>query len=179
MSISAACPTCSRKLRVPDELLGKLVKCPSCGSTFTANEGAPPPPPEERPASRRPLAPPDDEDDGDDDAPRSSRRRKRSRGRYLEPHRGPLILVLGILSLVTGGALILGPIAWILGNNDLAEIRNGRMDPEGESATSAGRICGMIATILGAVSLVGGLVCCIGYFVFVAAMVGAGAAGAH
>src|SRR5437660_10240487 len=30
------CPSCSRKLRVPDDLLGKQVKCPTCGHTFGA-----------------------------------------------------------------------------------------------------------------------------------------------
>ena len=82
------------------------------------------------------------------------------------PHRGVLILVLGILSLVVCG--FLGPVAWIMGNNDLAEIRAGRMDREGEGMTQAGRICGMIASILlifvcvlyggiFAIALVGGL----------------------
>ena len=28
------CPQCVRKLRVPDDLLGKKVKCPTCGTTF-------------------------------------------------------------------------------------------------------------------------------------------------
>jgi hypothetical protein len=35
-----------------------------------------------------------------------------------------------------------------MGNNDLAEMRAGRMDPEGEGLTNAGRICGIIGTIL-------------------------------
>ena len=30
------CPSCERKLRVPDELLGQKVKCPSCATTFDA-----------------------------------------------------------------------------------------------------------------------------------------------
>jgi hypothetical protein len=34
------CPSCSRKVRVPIELLGKLVKCPSCGRTFQAESAA-------------------------------------------------------------------------------------------------------------------------------------------
>jgi len=62
------------------------------------------------------------------------------------PHRGPLILVLGILSLMMCG--LLGIAAWIMGNNDLQEIRAGRMDPEGEGLTNAGRIMGMIGLLL-------------------------------
>lgn len=72
----------------------------------------------------------------------------------MQPHRGTLVLVLGILSLVICG-IVLGPIAWVMGNNDLKEIRAGRMDPTGEGTTNAGRICGMIGTILNVVCIVG------------------------
>jgi len=37
----------------------------------------------------------------------------------LKPHRGVLILVLGILGIVC--CFILGIIAWVMGNNDLKE----------------------------------------------------------
>jgi hypothetical protein len=36
-----ACPDCSRKLRVPDNLLGRKVKCPGCGVNFTASVAGP------------------------------------------------------------------------------------------------------------------------------------------
>src|SRR5215475_8208309 len=36
MSTIVDCPSCNRKLRVPDELLGKKVKCPTCSGTFDA-----------------------------------------------------------------------------------------------------------------------------------------------
>jgi len=58
---------------------------------------------------------------------------------------------------VTGFGFILGPIAWIMGNNDLKGIRAGQMDPEGESLTNIGRILGMVATILTIVAVV--LIC--------------------
>jgi hypothetical protein len=64
----------------------------------------------------------------------------------MKPHRGTLILVLGILSLVV--CAFLGIPAWIMGNNDLAAMNAGLMDPSGRSTTNAGRICGMIGTIL-------------------------------
>jgi hypothetical protein len=83
----------------------------------------------------------------------------------MKPHRGTLILVLGILALVACG--LLGPIAWIMGNNDLKEMRSGQMDPTGEGMTNGGRICGMIATILFVVGL-----CISG--IAIMAMVGAG-----
>jgi predicted Zn finger-like uncharacterized protein len=39
------CPKCDRKLRVPDDLIGQAVKCPTCSETFTATIAAPEPPP--------------------------------------------------------------------------------------------------------------------------------------
>jgi len=105
----------------------------------------------------------------DDDYDRGDREVRRRRPDHYEPHRGALILVLGILSivlLVLG--VILGPMAWVMGNNDLAAIRAGRMDPEGEGLTTAGRICGIIGTIFSSLALV----CCLLYFLLIAAVVG-------
>ncbi|MDP6678320.1 MAG: DUF4190 domain-containing protein [Verrucomicrobiota bacterium] len=65
----------------------------------------------------------------------------------LEPHRGTLILVLGILSLVLCG-FFTGIPAWIMGKGDLEKIQAGQMDPEGQGMTKAGKICGMISCIL-------------------------------
>ena len=70
----------------------------------------------------------------------------------MKPHRGTLILVFGILGLVVCGPL--GIAAWVMGNGDLKQIDAGAMDPTGRSTTNAGRICGMIATILFAILVV-------------------------
>ena len=64
----------------------------------------------------------------------------------LAPHRGTLILVLGILSLLMCQPL--GIVAWVLANGDLRDMDEGRMDPTGRSNTEVGRILGMIAFIL-------------------------------
>ena len=59
------------------------------------------------------------------------------------------ILVLGILSLVVCG--VIGPFAWVMGNRALRDIdaSQGTYTPlGGRSSVNAGRICGMIATIL-------------------------------
>lgn len=69
----------------------------------------------------------------------------------MSPHRGVLILVLGILSLVL--CALLGPVAWIMGKGDMAEIDAGRMDPEGRGLTQAGMICGIVGTIFCALGL--------------------------
>ncbi len=69
----------------------------------------------------------------------------------MKPHRGTLILVFGILSLVMCAPL--GIVAWIMGSGDLKQMDAGAMDPSGRSATNAGRICGIIATALLAVGV--------------------------
>jgi hypothetical protein len=69
----------------------------------------------------------------------------------MKPHRGTLILVFGILSLVLCAPL--GIVAWVMGNNDLKQMESGAMDPTGRSLTNAGRICGIIGTILLGVGL--------------------------
>ena len=70
----------------------------------------------------------------------------------LAPHRGTLILVLGILGIVC--CFICGIIAWVLGNGDLKEMAAGRMDPSGEGLTKAGKICGIVSVALQIVGLV-------------------------
>lgn len=68
-------------------------------------------------------------------------------GGMYAPHNGTLIMVLGILSLFVATP-ILGPVAWIMGNKELAKIDAGLTDPSGRGQVNAGRICGMIASIL-------------------------------
>ena len=70
----------------------------------------------------------------------------------MKPHRGSLILVLGILGLVICAPC--GIAAWIMGHSDLKQMDAGQMDPSGRGLTNAGRICGIIATILLAVGIV-------------------------
>lgn len=178
MPLLLDCPGCQRKLRVPDHLLGKTVKCPTCGEMFTATgesvspETPPPlgaaydPPPAQSPRGAEPSPSPQRPRDRDEETP-SPRRRSDTyeeddddpyygEGRYrrrmdLKPHRGTTVLVLGILSLVVCG--LLGPVAWILGQSDLREMRQGIMDRSGQDTTNAGRICGIIATALLAIGL--------------------------
>lgn len=91
----------------------------------------------------------------------------------MRPHRGVMILVLGILGLVL--CVICGIVAWVMGNGDFREMDAGRMDPAGRGLTQAGKICGMISVILVCVVIAF-------YVLFLvifgaAAIAGAGAAG--
>src|SRR5437588_12933908 len=105
MPLVVECPSCGKKLKVPDNLIGKQVRCADCAGTFTAeNRSAPPP---SRAPARR-----DEPDDGYDERDeRGGRRsRRRDRGNYA-PDRGGMILAFGIISLVsalTVGLVIVG-----------------------------------------------------------------------
>src|SRR4051794_26560277 len=102
MTEIVSCPSCTKKLQVPEDFFGKTVQCPECKQTFRAEPisaagnvsatapAAPPsrvpawekPPPtraeveEDRPRRRRRRHEDDDEDEEDD----------RPRRRYLAPH---------------------------------------------------------------------------------------------
>ena len=65
----------------------------------------------------------------------------------MKPHRGTMILVLGICGIVL--CFVCGIVAFILGGKDLKEMDAGTMDPTGRGMTKAGRICGLIGAILG------------------------------
>jgi hypothetical protein len=94
-----------------------------------------PPAPKFQPAS--PFSPP---------APANDANPYRS-GQYEQPHRGGLILVLGIVGIVMG-CPIFSLMAWVMGSGDLREMRAGRMDRSGEGLTQAGQLLGMIPSII-------------------------------
>jgi hypothetical protein len=112
------CSKCNAPLRVPEHLLGKEVRCPSCQSTFTAGAGPEPTSsPESEPqqlaqseetsatpgqqrVSERPPRPnrryEQDDDFDDEDHPRRPRRRDH----YRYGDRGGMVLTFGIVSTV-------------------------------------------------------------------------------
>jgi hypothetical protein len=148
------CTGCFRKLQVPEQYFGKTVQCPECKEMFTAKVPAATLTPADPPLHDQgfdlfpetPAATVDREEADEDDWPR----------RHRAPHRGPVILAFGILALLGFTTVLFGPLAWILGNADLRDMREGRMDPSGAGQTNAGRIIGMIATLLLAFSVVAG-----------------------
>jgi len=151
------CPTCGKKLTLADELVGRQVKCAECAGTFVAEKLNAPPPRRDPAAERdREL----DRDDDDDDRPY----RRRGRRTFQEAHRGPMILVFGILAIVLGGiGLVTGILAWVFGKQDLKKMDAGVMDPEGRSMTQIGWILGIVGVCFHALGLV---VACL-YFVFI------------
>ena len=183
------CPSCARPLLVPDDLIGREVRCPGCATTFTAQPSGQPAdgriaagqPVQERP---RPVEVHDEEDE---DHPRSRFRDDVVVGR---PNHAVLVLVLGIVGLalaVLGICVlpyVLDPIAfglsltaWIIGHIDRSAIRAGKMDSQGQEMGKAGWICGIIGTILPVVTATCYCAVFVIYFGFIVGLAGAGAAG--
>ena len=166
MAEIVTCPSCDKKLQVPEEFFGKTVQCPECKQQFLAKpasgagtSAAPAPVPAWEKAPGRAL------ERIEEDRPR--------RRRYLTPHRGGMILAFGILAIVGVASIIFGPMAWMMGNADLRAMREGTMDPSGEGQTNTGRILGMISVIMIVVSLVIG---CLFFTFFMGLGIIAGAA---
>jgi TRAP-type C4-dicarboxylate transport system permease small subunit len=64
---------------------------------------------------------------------------------YPQKSQATTALVLGILGIVCCG--VLAPIAWYLGQQELNNIRAGRVPPANEGMARAGQILGIIGTI--------------------------------
>lgn len=64
----------------------------------------------------------------------------------VEHPQGTIVLVLGILGLVM--CQILGPVAWVMGNRAMAEIDAAPGRYSNRGAVNAGRICGIVGTVL-------------------------------
>jgi predicted Zn finger-like uncharacterized protein len=210
MAVVIQCPSCQRRVSVPDTLLGKRVKCPKCKESFTASETGiqpekpkkataspvaappklPPKPPKEEVVDDEPLIEPEadedaapakprrrrrvdeDEDDDDDDRGRTKRRRRRDDDedndfeerlrRRPAPHRGGLVLTLGIVTLVVWccplAGFIVGGIAANLAKNDLAAMAAGRMDESGRGLTMAGNVCAIIGVVLSLINFIVGVI---------------------
>jgi predicted Zn finger-like uncharacterized protein len=172
------CSECQRKLKVPDSLLGKRVKCPTCGTTFTAGGDAPPAPaPAPTPARRpreeeeyeekpaRPRRGRDEDEEDEDEYEERPRRRRRRRRRFGggQSHRGGTVLTLGILSIALGLCcpllgIGLGIGAMSMANADLPKMDGGEMDPSGMGSTRAGQICGIIGLVLSILNAILGVI---------------------
>jgi hypothetical protein len=73
-----------------------------------------------------------------------------------QPHRGALILLLGIMGVLTT-CPIPSIMAWVMGSHDLGEMQAARMDPSGERMTNAGRLLGLIFSMVYIVAAVIGM----------------------
>ena len=83
---------------------------------------------------------------------------------YPEASQATTILVLGILGLIICG--ILAPVAWIMGKNELEAIDSGRRPPENRGTANAGKILGIIGTVLIGIGLLILILILLGAFAF-------------
>lgn len=64
---------------------------------------------------------------------------------YPEPSNATAVLILGILGLFVS---VLSPIAWYLGSQEINAIDSGRRSPENRSLAYAGRVLGIVGTVM-------------------------------
>lgn len=195
MGRQVRCPSCHAEFIASAEAPPPPVPAPSEGGfpNLSLDDGEPTPAktpapreeaPEPPPPSRREEPPPErrspssrrdridyDDDEDEEDRPWERPYRRRVR-RDCEPHRGSLVLTFGIISVVA--LAICGPLglpfgimAWWMGSGDLAKMRAGTMDPEGEGSTQAGWVCGIIGTIIDGLMTLG----CLAYIGFIFFMI--------
>jgi len=65
---------------------------------------------------------------------------------YTFPSRSSTVLTLGILSLVV--CTVMGPIAWAMGNEELRRIDSGQTPGDQRGSVTAGRVCGIISSVI-------------------------------
>src|SRR5262249_17992550 len=101
------CPSCGRQLRVPDDLLGCLVKCPACSHNFPA-------PPDEPVSSRRSSSPPKLEEADDRPSPRRPRAVKDEDYPHVSrrDEKPGKVQAIAIMMLVGGILAVLHGFAW-------------------------------------------------------------------
>jgi hypothetical protein len=195
MSTTIQCSHCLRLLRLREEDMGRVVRCPCCNQTFAAHVKSEPAAPPmaladfERPSVHpsasaaapsepklRTPSPPEPEGgtyavELDAEAllppsPRSRRPQRRPRPPRSDsfddeedtdvlPHRGVLILVLGILSLVLAciplAGWLLGGFAMSMASHDERRMEENVMDRSGWGLTRGGQICGILGVFLATV----------------------------
>ena len=151
MAIQIPCPQCSRLLSVDELHAGKQASCPACEYVFTIphQNSLDDFPSETSTQSSNPFAP--------STAPVAWDQAGSTEVDYqnLLPHRGTLVLVMGILSW---SCCVFGVVAWYLGSQDIKQMNAGRMDPSGLTLTKAGYWIGVCSLLLQLLVFVGYLV---------------------
>ncbi len=167
MGIEFHCPQCGTFLTAPSDRAGQIAVCPSCGADVQV-----PDPSDEwdaLPAHVSIESAADFEATQSRDFGRSQaewlpcpacgarahpeatvcsfcgtaliRPESRPVRRPLRPHRGEAILALGVLSWFFC-CFPLGIVAWVMGDEDLRQIREGRMDAAGSGLVRFGKLLG-------------------------------------
>lgn len=141
MAIEVSCPGCSRLLRIDEIHVGQQALCPACDEVFTVSqqntdEGIAS---ETDASASNPFAPSSAPVSWDESAAATEYQ-------DVAPHRGTLILVMGLLSWFCCCGF--GIVAWVMGSQDIKQMEAGRMDPNGLALTKAGYWIGIISLLL-------------------------------
>jgi TRAP-type C4-dicarboxylate transport system permease small subunit len=65
---------------------------------------------------------------------------------FPEPSQATTALVLGIVGVILCG--VLAPFAWVIGSKEVKAIDAGRRDPSNRGVATAGKILGIVGTVL-------------------------------
>ena len=159
MPIEISCSNCQAILRVADEHAGKSARCPQCSTVIPIPLT---PLPDEQSAASNWQGQPAEQPGASDNPystpatptsnPYAAPTTKPGMGHGWEAHRGPTILVLGIVSLVC--CFFAAIPAIIMANEDLRKMDQGVMNPDGRALTTAGKIIGIVSLIMNAVVIV-------------------------
>jgi predicted RNA-binding Zn-ribbon protein involved in translation (DUF1610 family) len=155
--IEFTCQHCSKILKTKDDKAGLHAQCPGCGADLVVPDGSQVATLDEPEVVGEPSATRTCPMCGETVAASAvtcrycGEKLNRKSRKLLAPHRGALILVLGILAWFI--CPFIGIAAWFMGTHDLQEMDAGRMDDEGRGLTQAGRIIGLVFLILGVLSL--------------------------
>lgn len=144
------CEYCGKVLRTKDEKIGLHAQCPGCGADLvipdSKDESLDEPEVVES-VERRPCPMCGERVPVEAVTCRfCGERLKGKPRRFQAPHRGVLILVLGILSWAV--CIVFGPVAWFLGTRDIKEMDAGRMNADGRTLTQVGRCIGLAHCVL-------------------------------
>jgi predicted Zn finger-like uncharacterized protein len=166
------CPSCKAKVRVPERMLGKKMRCPKCQSTFTAAADEPAEPEgvvtAPAPAVRRravPVEVPEDEESAPyegDDRPRKRHRPRRRSRRFEEAEAA--VAAPAICLMVLGGLniafLILDIVLRFLDLSLLAATGAGQAglgnDPEEVVNNVVGGLSSLFGIVLSVAMIFGG-----------------------
>jgi predicted Zn finger-like uncharacterized protein len=158
------CPSCNAKVRVPQHMLGKKVRCPKCQATFTAGAVEPEEPAEPAgvvtaptPAVRRRAVPVEEREDEeseryeDEDRPRKRRRPMRRSRRFDEA--AAAVAAPAICFMVLGGLniawLILDIVLRFLDISLLAAGAPGQVAPGNDPEEMVGNVVGGLFSVFG------------------------------
>jgi len=158
MSLTLTCSSCHRELRVPVELVGRLVKCPACGLTFATGSATDAPNAKVgiQDVGRSSLPDLDSEEYFEDahegEFELSPRQKARFYRAALDEIRGPAIalMIVGIINCILG-ILRIGLSVWIMAMHELEQRNRPEFDSMQPMMIFAG-VSGIIIAILGIVA---------------------------